>query len=96
ACHLVATRATLMGQLPQGGSMATIAATPDELANDLAQHDGQVSIAALNTPTNTVISGPTELITNISTTWAAKGRKTRTLTVSHAFHSPLMDPILEP
>ncbi|MCQ8836719.1 acyltransferase domain-containing protein, partial [Streptomyces malaysiensis] len=50
ACHLVATRATLMGQLPQGGSMATIAATPEELANDLAQHDGQVSIAALNTP----------------------------------------------
>ncbi|GAA0706625.1 hypothetical protein GCM10009548_94630 [Streptomyces malaysiensis subsp. malaysiensis] len=96
ACHLVATRATLMGQLPQGGAMATIAATPDELADDLAAHDGQVSIAALNTPGNTVISGPTDLVADISATWAAKGRKTRTLTVSHAFHSPLMDPILEP
>ncbi|WP_425580382.1 type I polyketide synthase, partial [Streptomyces iranensis] len=96
ACHLVATRATLMGQLPTGGGMATIAATPDELTNDLATHNDQVSIAALNTPTNTVISGPLDLITEISATWAAKGRKTRTLTVSHAFHSPLMNPILEP
>ncbi|BBJ38666.1 hypothetical protein SSPO_013840 [Streptomyces antimycoticus] len=96
ACHLVATRATLMGGLPDGGGMATIAATPDELTEDLARHHGQVSIAALNTPGNTVISGPLETITDISTTWAAKGRKTRTLTVSHAFHSPLMDPILKP
>ncbi|MEU4906592.1 type I polyketide synthase, partial [Streptomyces sp. NPDC022067] len=96
ACHLIAARATLMGQLPPGGSMATIAATPDELAHDLTTHNGQVTIAAHNTPGNTVISGPTEPVTEISALWAAKGRKTRTLTVSHAFHSPLMDPILEP
>ncbi|MGW2327122.1 SDR family NAD(P)-dependent oxidoreductase, partial [Streptomyces sp. NPDC001700] len=96
ACRLVAARATLMGGLPEGGGMATIAATPDELADDLAEHGGQVSIAALNTPGNTVISGPSELVVRISAAWAAKGRKTKTLTVSHAFHSPLMDPILEP
>ncbi|WP_159073532.1 acyltransferase domain-containing protein, partial [Streptomyces sp. RTd22] len=96
ACRLVAARATLMGGLPEGGGMATIAATPDELAHDLAEHNGHVSIAALNTPGNTVISGPTEHVAEISATWAAKGRKTKTLTVSHAFHSPLMDPILEP
>ncbi|WP_236076602.1 acyltransferase domain-containing protein, partial [Streptomyces coffeae] len=76
--------------------MATIAATPDELTDDLAQTDGQVSIAALNTPGNTVISGPEELVTGISEAWAERGRKTRTLSVSHAFHSPLMDPILTP
>ncbi|MFI0777692.1 type I polyketide synthase, partial [Streptomyces sp. NPDC021212] len=96
ACRLVAARATLMGRLPDGGAMATITATPDELAHDLAEHDGHVSIAALNTPTNTVISGPTTLVQQISATWAERGRKTRMLTVSHAFHSPLMDPILEP
>ncbi|QPI60283.1 SDR family NAD(P)-dependent oxidoreductase [Streptomyces malaysiensis subsp. malaysiensis] len=96
ACRLVAARATLMGGLPEGGGMATVAATPDELADDLAAHDGQVGIAALNTPGNTVISGPTGLVADISATWAVKGRKTRTLTVSHAFHSPLMDPILGP
>ncbi|WP_308344227.1 SDR family NAD(P)-dependent oxidoreductase [Streptomyces sp. MK37H] len=96
ACRLVAARATLMGRLPTGGGMATIAATAEELAEDLAAYDGQVGIAALNTPGNTVVSGPIELVADISATWAAKGRKTRTLTVSHAFHSPLMDPILEP
>ncbi|MGW7605413.1 SDR family NAD(P)-dependent oxidoreductase, partial [Streptomyces antimycoticus] len=96
ACHLVAARATLMGGLPEGGGMVAIAATADELAEDLARYDGQVGIAALNTPGNTVVSGPVELVADIGDVWAAKGRKTRTLTVSHAFHSPLMDPILEP
>ncbi|MEU0842861.1 type I polyketide synthase, partial [Streptomyces sp. NPDC005962] len=96
ACRLVAARATLMGRLPEGGGMATIAATPDELTEDLASSDGQVSIAALNTPGNTVISGPAAQVAHISDTWATKGRKTKTLTVSHAFHSPQMDPILEP
>ncbi|GAA3354687.1 hypothetical protein GCM10017744_013830 [Streptomyces antimycoticus] len=96
ACRLVAARATLMGGLPEGGGMVTIAATADELAEDLARYDGQVGIAALNTPGNTVVSGPVELVADIGDVWAAKGRKTRTLTVSHAFHSPLMDSILEP
>ncbi|WP_267892770.1 acyltransferase domain-containing protein, partial [Streptomyces sp. NBRC 110028] len=96
ACHLVATRATLMGQLPTNGTMATIAATPDELHHHLTATNGQVTIAALNTPTHTVISGPTPLVQQISTTWAEQGRKTHTLTVSHAFHSPQMDPILQP
>ncbi|WAP54078.1 type I polyketide synthase [Streptomyces sp. S465] len=96
ACRLVAARATLMGGLPAGGGMATIAATAEELAEDLAVYDGRVGIAALNTPGNTVVSGPVEPVAEISAIWAARGRKTRTLTVSHAFHSPLMDPILEP
>ncbi|WP_184580537.1 type I polyketide synthase, partial [Streptomyces zagrosensis] len=96
ACHLVAQRATLMGNLPTGGTMATIAATPEELADDLAALDGQVTIAALNTPGNTVISGPIDLVEQLRTTWADKGHKAKALTVSHAFHSPLMDPILEP
>ncbi|MEU3964755.1 SDR family NAD(P)-dependent oxidoreductase [Streptomyces buecherae] len=96
ACHLVAQRATLMGSLPPGGAMATINATPEELQPHLTTHDGQVSIAALNTPGNTVISGPTEAIEAIRTHWAEQGRKARSLTVSHAFHSPQMDPILDP
>ncbi|MBB5936997.1 type I polyketide synthase [Streptomyces zagrosensis] len=96
ACHLVAQRATLMGSLPTGGAMATIAATPEQLAEDLAALDGQVTIAALNTPGNTVISGPADLVEHLRTSWADKGHKAKALTVSHAFHSPLMDPILEP
>ncbi|MEU8827597.1 SDR family NAD(P)-dependent oxidoreductase [Streptomyces sp. NPDC048636] len=96
ACRLVASRATLMGQLPAGGGMSSIAATADELATDLEECDGQVGIAALNTPGSTVISGPVELVDRVSAVWAERGRKTKALTVSHAFHSPLMDPILEP
>ncbi|WP_443728848.1 type I polyketide synthase [Streptomyces buecherae] len=95
ACHLVAQRATLMGTLPTGGAMATLNATPEELQPHLDQHQGQVSIAALNTPGNTVISGPTEAVETIRNHWAEQGRKARSLTVSHAFHSPQMDPILD-
>ncbi|MFI0481360.1 SDR family NAD(P)-dependent oxidoreductase [Actinomadura sp. 9N215] len=94
ACRLVAARATLMGALPDGGAMATIHATPDELTQPPGLPD-QVSIAAHNTPTTTVISGPAPHITTLTTHWAQQGRKTRTLTTSHAFHSPLMDPILD-
>ena len=95
ACRLVAARATLMGSLPTGtGAMTAIEATPEELAADLAEHDGQVSIAALNTPTSTVISGPTEPVEAITAIWRERGRRTKALTVSHAFHSAHMDPIL--
>ncbi|HET8661570.1 MAG TPA: type I polyketide synthase, partial [Micromonosporaceae bacterium] len=93
ACRLVATRATLMGQLPPGGAMATIQATPTEL--DLDPH-GPVAIAAVNTPDSTVVSGPAPLVDQLCQAWATRGRRTRRLAVSHAFHSPLMDPVLDP
>ncbi|MEU1669269.1 type I polyketide synthase [Streptomyces sparsogenes] len=94
ACRLVAARATLLGTLPPGGAMTALEATPEEATEALAPYDGHVTIAALNAPTNTVISGPADLVTNITTTWKERGRKTKALTVSHAFHSPLMEPVL--
>ncbi|MEU5976602.1 beta-ketoacyl synthase N-terminal-like domain-containing protein, partial [Streptomyces sp. NPDC047315] len=94
ACRLVAARATLMGSLPEGGAMTAIEASADELANDLAAFEG-LSIAALNTPTSTVISGPTAQVAAVAGVWSGKGRKTKALTVSHAFHSVLMEPMLE-
>ncbi|MEU1787502.1 SDR family NAD(P)-dependent oxidoreductase [Streptomyces sparsogenes] len=95
ACRLVAARATLMGGLPGGGAMTAIEAGAEELAEDLAARGGRVSIAAVNTPTSTVISGPAEDVAALGASWAAKGRKTKALTVSHAFHSPLMEPMLD-
>ncbi|MGH3374604.1 MAG: acyltransferase domain-containing protein, partial [Actinoallomurus sp.] len=95
ACRLVAARATLMGRLPAGGAMAAIQARADELADDIDGPAGRVALAALNTPDSTVISGPAELVSEVSAAWAERGRKTKALAVSHAFHSPLMDPILE-
>ncbi len=90
ACRLVSARARLMGGLPEGGAMAAIEATEEEL--DLAR---QVSVAAVNTPDSTVVSGPADEVEALVEEWKGKGRKTKNLTVSHAFHSVLMDPILE-
>ncbi|MEU1792622.1 acyltransferase domain-containing protein, partial [Streptomyces sparsogenes] len=67
----------------------------DELAEDLAAYGDRVGIAAVNTPSSTVISGPAEDVAALGAAWADKGRKTKALTVSHAFHSPLMEPVLE-
>ncbi|MGY0063229.1 SDR family NAD(P)-dependent oxidoreductase [Streptomyces sp. LZ34] len=95
ACRLVAARATLLGNLPPGGAMTALEATAEEATEALAPYDGQVSIAALNAPTSTVISGPHDLVTKIGTAWKERGRRIKALTVSHAFHSPLVEPALD-
>ncbi|TGA92981.1 type I polyketide synthase, partial [Streptomyces palmae] len=94
ACRLVAARATLLGRLPSGGAMTAIEATAEELAADLARYGGEVAVAALNTPTSTVVSGPAEPVSRIGAAWRERGRRIKELTVSHAFHSPLMEPAL--
>ncbi|MEV6673844.1 SDR family NAD(P)-dependent oxidoreductase [Streptomyces sp. NPDC051162] len=93
ACRVVGARARLMGALPEGGAMCAVQATPEELAGEL---DGSgVSVAAVNTPDSTVISGPTDEVGRIAAAWSGRGRKTKALSVSHAFHSALMEPILQ-
>ena len=91
ACTLVATRARLMQSLPAGGAMVAIQATEDELRPTLR---AGVDIAAINGPTAVVISGDTPAVLAITRHWKDEGRKTHQLPVSHAFHSPHMDPIL--
>ncbi|MEV0259713.1 type I polyketide synthase, partial [Streptomyces sp. NPDC050732] len=92
ACRVVGARARLMGELPEGGAMCAVQATPAELATDL---DGTgVSVATVNTPDSTVISGPSDEVDRIAGLWRERGRKTKALSVSHAFHSALMEPML--
>ncbi|MDN3355700.1 type I polyketide synthase [Actinomadura sp. DC4] len=92
ACRLVAARATLMGRLPAGGAMVAVQAEAAELEETLPEG---VGIATLNTPGNSVVSGPEDLVGRVEEHWAGQGRKTKRLTVSHAFHSALMEPMLE-
>ncbi|MEU5690150.1 SDR family NAD(P)-dependent oxidoreductase [Streptomyces venezuelae] len=67
-------------------------ATPEELAASL--EDSAVSVAAVNTPDSTVMSGPVDQVERIVGFWRERGRKTKALSVSHAFHSVLMEPML--
>ncbi|MGI5413081.1 SDR family NAD(P)-dependent oxidoreductase [Streptomyces chartreusis] len=90
ACTLVSARARLMQALPEGGLMLAVEATEDEVAPYLTD---EVSIAAINGPTSLVLSGAEEAVLAVAAT--LPDRRTTRLSVSHAFHSPLMDPMLE-
>ncbi|WP_452672833.1 SDR family NAD(P)-dependent oxidoreductase [Streptomyces abikoensis] len=92
ACSLVAARARLMNALPSGGAMVAVQASEDEVTPRLT---AGVSIAAVNGPDAVVIAGDETAVPRIAEKFAAEGRKTQRLAVSHAFHSPLMDPMLE-
>ncbi|MET8687111.1 SDR family NAD(P)-dependent oxidoreductase [Streptomyces sp. NPDC004732] len=92
ACRVVGARARLMGALPEGGAMCAVQATPGELAAGL--EGSGVSVAAVNTPDSTVISGPVDGVEKVAALWRGQGRKTKALSVSHAFHSVLMEPML--
>ncbi|WP_420077391.1 type I polyketide synthase [Streptomyces sp. JL3001] len=93
ACRLVSARARLMQDLPAGGAMVAVAAGEDEVRPLLT---GGVVLAAVNGPRSVVLSGPDEAVDAVAARLADAGHRTARLRVSHAFHSPLMDPALEP
>ncbi|MEU5425338.1 type I polyketide synthase [Streptomyces olivoreticuli] len=95
ACTLVAARGRLMQALPEGGAMVALRATEDEVAPLLAASGGRAGLAAVNGPQAVVVSGETAAVEAIADRFAADGRKATRLRVGHAFHSPLMTPMLD-
>ncbi len=98
---LIAMRGRLMQQLPAGGKMVSLLASEERVKKAIADYSSQegykkpaVSIAAINGPESIVISGESEAIAAICSKLEALGVKTKPLQVSHAFHSPLMEPML--
>ncbi|GFE67450.1 type I polyketide synthase [Chroococcus sp. FPU101] len=92
---LITTRARLMQALPQIGEMVAVTASGKQLISLLEPYQKHVSIAAFNGENNTVISGEKQAISEIIQILQEQGIKTKKLLVSHAFHSPLIEPMLD-
>lgn len=93
--RLIAVRAGLMQSLPTGGAMVSVQGDVAAVAAELATVADAVSIAAVNGPENVVISGAATEVQRVAARLAARGARTQALDVSHAFHSPLMEPMVE-
>ncbi|MFI5960513.1 SDR family NAD(P)-dependent oxidoreductase, partial [Cryptosporangium sp. NPDC051539] len=92
ACTLVGTRARLMQALPEGGAMVAVNAAEADILPLLAGREHEVAIAAINAADSVVLSGVESAVEDVV---AALGVRSRHLTISHASHSPLMEPMLE-
>ncbi|MFV0496009.1 SDR family NAD(P)-dependent oxidoreductase, partial [Mycobacterium sp.] len=92
AAVLVAARSRFMQRLEPGGAMVAVQASEDEVRALLG---GDVSIAAVNGPSSVVISGEQEQVLAVADLLRDQGRRVRRLAVSHAFHSVLMDPMID-
>lgn len=95
ALGLIAARARLMQALPADGAMASVFADEATVAAAVRDRSGALAIAAVNAPDNVVLSGSAAALHTVLEELGLRGIRSRLLTVSHAFHSPLMDPVLD-
>lgn len=94
AVRLVATRGRLMNSAPGHGKMAAIFTDQETVKKIIADYSNKISIAAINLVNSIVISGEAETLDKVVQIFKSQNIEVNPLVVSHAFHSPLMDPIL--
>ncbi|MDH3602013.1 MAG: type I polyketide synthase, partial [Candidatus Tectomicrobia bacterium] len=92
--RLIAERGRLMQALPQDGAMVAVFAAEDQVRTAVQLDDQEVAIAAVNGPRGTVLSGQRQAVYEVAARLETQGLRSRPLQVSHAFHSPLMEPML--
>ena len=95
ALSLTAERGRLMQSLPAGGAMAAVNAPESSVAAAMRGQEKILAIAAINGPEQSVISGEAAAVRTLCNQFAKQGIRWQALDVSHAFHSPLVDPILD-
>jgi acyl transferase domain-containing protein/SAM-dependent methyltransferase len=95
AIRLVATRGRLMQEQAAAGEMAAVFAPAERVAAAVATRPGMVSVAALNGPAHVVISGTPAAVAEVVAELEAEGIRVRRLSGGQAFHSPLMEPVLD-
>ncbi|MEV0321151.1 type I polyketide synthase [Streptomyces sp. NPDC050658] len=95
AATLVAARGRLMQALPAGGAMVALDASEEEVLAFRAELAAQVSVASVNGPRSVVISGVEPAVLAVAADFEARGRRAVRLRVSHAFHSSLVEPMLD-
>jgi acyl transferase domain-containing protein len=91
---LAALRGRLMQALPEGGAMVAVRGDPARLLAEAAAFD-KVAAAAFNSPEDTVLSGEAGQLRELLDRLQVPAERTRWLRTSHAFHSPLMEPMLD-
>nr|WP_294524331.1 type I polyketide synthase [uncultured Rhodopila sp.] len=92
---LIAARGRMMQALPAGGGMAAVFANEARVRAGLARRTDRLSIAAINGPEETVISGDADAVADAAAEFGLAGIGSRMLDVSHAFHSHRLDPMLD-